>query len=391
MRKKILFVIHTLGIGGAEKILVNLANNLAKDYDITVMTIINTGGFRKHLNKNVTYKSVFSLGKQDSHGEINNDAGSLLSNKDSFIKKIIVLLYQCFWKIMPVKILHKLVIKEHYDIEIAFLEGITAKFVSGNIDPKTKKIAWIHVDLLNERKSEKIFLNQKNEKKCYEKFDKIVCVSQNVKESFIKKFDFNENKILVKYNPIDIDEIEHKANETCEIMNDTDFNIISVGRLSLQKGYDRLLRIVKKLNDEGFDFKLYIVGIGPEYEKLNCYKKQNLLNNVFFLGYQPNPYPLMKNADLFVCSSRAEGFSTVVSEVSILNTPTITTLCSGMKELFGENEYGIVVENNEDALYEGLKLLLENKHLLEKYRKKLYLLKERFNMQKTISEVEDLF
>lgn len=390
--KKILFVIHTLGVGGAEKVLVNLVNNLVDKYDVTVMTIIDTGAFRNHLNDKVHYKSVFSLKpvmSKPNHEQV--EAGSLLSNKISFIKKILISIYQVFWKFMPVGLLHKISVREKYDCEVAFLEGITAKFVSGNSDNQTKKIAWIHVDLLNEKKSEKVFLNFNSEKQCYQKFDNIVCVSETVKESFIQKFEFDCNKVLVKYNPIDIAEIEKKANNTCEIMQSDSFNIVSVGRLSKQKGYDRLLRVVKKLNNQNYDFNLYIAGIGPEYEKLNEYKNQNYLDNVYFLGFQSNPYPLMKNADLFVCSSRAEGFSTVVSEASILNTPTITTLCSGMVELFGDSEYGIIVENNENSLYEGLKTILENKETLSQYKSKLHILKDRFDIEKNIKDLEELF
>lgn len=392
MKTKVLFAIHTLGIGGAEKVLINLVNNMSSKYDITVMTIINTGAFRKSLNENITYKTMFNLPSFLSKENYDDQAGSLLNNDTNIFKKIFVFFYQLMWKCMPTKLLHKWKIKDTYDIEISFLEGITAKVVSGCTNKKTKKIAWLHVDLINEKKSQKVFFTRNLEKKCYEKFDKVVCVSQVVKNQFIKKFNYDKDKVLVIYNAIDTENIMDLSNkEIVEKFDNNVLNLVSIGRLSPQKGYDRLLWAIEKLATKNINFHLYIIGIGPEKEQLNqLLSEYNIKHLVTFLGYKSNPYPYLKKSDLFVCSSRAEGFSTAVSEATVLDIPTVTTDCSGMNELFGNSEYGLIVENTKEALYNGLVKIMQNPLLISKYKSSLKNIKGRFNITNTIQDVEDL-
>lgn len=388
MKKKVLFLIHTLGAGGAEKVLVNLVNHMSKQYDVTVMTVIDTGIFRSEINSNITYKTMFSIPfhKQNS----NNQSGSLL-NKTSKAKKIIAKCYTILWKYMPVKLLYKLKIKEKYDIEIAFLEGICAKIIASS-NQNSKKFAWMHVDVINENKSDAVFRNLKEEKKCYEKFDTIVAVSNEVKKQFIKKFNYNSEKIIVKHNAINKDEIIKKSNESISIKMPNQFKIVTVGRLQKQKGYDRLLSISKRLKQEQIPFHLWIIGIGPQEQELKQYvKENNLQEDIDFLGFQSNPFPYMKAADLFVCSSRAEGFSTVACEATILGLPIVTTECSGMKELLGDSEYGLITENTEEALYQGLKSVLLDKNKYQYYQSQIQKIKNRFDIHTLVKQIEEMF
>jgi glycosyltransferase involved in cell wall biosynthesis len=392
-RKKILFLIHTLGAGGAEKALVNLVNNMNyKKYDITVMTVINTGKFRNDLNQNIQYKTMFNIPILNNKEETKNVSGSLL-NKTSKKVNIISKIYQLFWKMFPAKLIYTIFIKEKYDVEVSFLEGICAKIISNSTNKKSKKIAWVHVDLLNENKSEKFFKNIREEKKCYNKFNSIVAVSNIVKESVIKKYNIDFDKVLVKYNPIDINEITNKANDNINMEISKKIKLISIGRLTSQKGYDCLLRIAKKLKDDKIDYELWIIGVGPEEDNLKKYIHENYLSNyVKLLGFKENPYKYLKIADLFVCSSRAEGFSTAVSEAIILGVPVITTDCSGMRELLGDNnEYGIVTKNDEKSLYEGLKSLLLNNKKYQHYLKKIKLRKNMFDINRAVNEIEEMF
>ena len=243
--KKVLFLIHTLGGGGAEKVLVDLVNNLnPQKYDITVMTIVDVGELRYKLNNNIKYKTTIKLRKSSNNENKNqeNKSGSLLG-KGNKIKNIAAKLYAKIWKHMPTKFFYKLFIKEKYDIEISFLEGISAKVIAASNNPKSKKYAWIHVDLINQKKSEGVFKNKNVEKNVYLAFDKIVCVSNVVREQFIKKFDFDKEKVIVKYNAIDKATILNKSKEECDYDKDNSFLICSVGRLNAQKAYDRLLKI----------------------------------------------------------------------------------------------------------------------------------------------------
>ncbi len=389
--KKVLFLVHTLQVGGAEKVLVNLVNHMDKEkYDITVMTVVNTGAFRKDLAPHIHYKTIFNVPFLSNKGNTDKSSGNLL-DKPNRIKKMLANLYKFMWRHSDCKKIYQRHIKEEYDVEIAFLEGIAAKIIASSKSETSKKISWIHIDLLKERKTEKFFRNAQEEKQCYERFDQIVCVSKNVKEQFIKKFQpVDLNKIMVKYNPIDEEFIMNQAKEGIENIEKKKKTICTVGRLSKQKGYDRLLRIVQKLNEDGLEFDVWIIGVGEEEEKLKKYIKDNRLQNVKLLGYQQNPYKYIKKADFFVCSSITEGFSTVVSEAVILEKKIITTECSGMREILGENgEYGILVENSEEALYKVLKenLMTEDFKIKEEQIKKR---KKLFNLEYLTKEIEQL-
>lgn len=391
--KRILFLIHTLGGGGAEKVLINLVNNLDHTkYDITVMTVIDVGELRYQLNENIKYKTTIKLrGKKQKID--NNQSGSLLG-KGSKCKTFLAKIYAKIWKYMPTKLFYKLWIKEKYDVEISFLEGICAKVISSSSNKNSKKYAWIHVDLINQKKSSGVFKNIEEEKRIYNQFDRIVCVSKVVREQFINKYSFDPSKVIVKYNSIDKEEIIKKSREKCQDFkkDKTSFLLGSVGRLNKQKSYDRLLRIVKRLIDENYNIKLIIIGEGTKKQELENYiHKNHLEERITLLGFRSNPYQYIKNIDLFVCSSIAEGFSTVISEAIILDIPIVTTNCSGMKEMLGDdNEYGIVTKNDEEALYQGIKRLLDDQKLYHYYKQKIKQRKSMFDLQNIVSKVEEL-
>lgn len=387
-RKKVLFLIHTLQIGGAEKILVNLVNNMDKEkFDITVMTIINTGAFRKELDNDIKYQTIFNIKLLNR----NKSGSGNLYNNGSKIKKILGKMYQFVWRHVDCKRIYNRYIKEKFDVEVAFLEGIPAKIIASSSNEKSKKISWIHVDLINEKKTESFFKNREEEIDTYNKFDKIVCVSKFVKNQFENKMKITPDKVVVEYNPIDVEYIRRLSEEKNQEVYKGKFTMVAVGRLSTQKGFDRLLKVVKRLNEEKFEFDLWIIGVGAEEDKLKEYIKDNNLNNVKMLGYKKNPYKYIKEADLLVCSSRAEGFSTVVSEAVILEKVIVTTDCSGMKEILGEeNEYGIVCNNNEDDLFFSLKKMLSDKEQYEYYLNKVKERKAIFNLAKSVERIEEL-
>lgn len=154
----------------------------------------------------------------------------------------------------------------------------------------------------------------------------------------------------------------------------------------------RLLSIIKRLQDENYPVHLYILGIGPLQPEMERYiQTNNLQGAVTLLGYQTNPYKYVAKCDLFVCASYAEGFSTAATEALIVGTPVCTVEVSGMKEMLGENnEYGLVVENNEEALYQGIKKLLDNPELLKHYKKKAKERGKMFSTEKTVRAVEEM-
>lgn len=253
--KKVLFLIHTLGAGGAEKVLINLVNNLDQSkYDITLMTVIDTGIFKQDIAKGIKYKTIFKLphGNAKKSGE---KSGSLHENY-SCIKAIMKKTYTVFWRYANCAKIYKHFVKEKYDYEIAFLEGICAKIIASSNNDKSIKYSWVHVDLLNERKSESFFKNLDEEKKIYGQFNKIVCVSNVVKNSVKQKLGIKEQKLETLYNIIDSKEISNKSLDRIELEKDC-LTFVSVGRLSNQKGYDRLIDAATKLKKENAKFKIY--------------------------------------------------------------------------------------------------------------------------------------
>lgn len=367
--KKILFLINTLSGGGAEKVLVDLVNNLNSDeFDVTLQTISNTGIYIEQLNDNIRYKTI-------------NKA------KNKFLSKAINYLLV---KILPTKLVYKHFIEDNYDIEVAFLEGVPTKILSAS--ENAFKYAWVHTDLYNYYSQKSLFGSIEKNAECYRKFKKIVCVSETAKTGFEKRFGFSDN-VIVRYNPVNELQIINKANEELSgFEQGADFKVITVGRLVSQKGYDRLLKVHKRLLDEGIKYKLWIVGDGPEKEKLVKYISENDLNDsACMLGFQSNPYKFMNAADMYVSSSHVEGYSTVVTEATILGVPVLSTDCSGMREILGDSEYGLIVENSEEGLYNGMKKMLNDKSLLDKYRLNLEEHKKNFKMKDNIKKIEELF
>ena len=372
--KKLLIVAPSLAIGGMEKVLINLVNSLSEEkYDITIKTIYDNFEMAGNLNSNIKYSSFYRSSK---------------IKKFDYIK---VRAYTFMLKKFSPKILYKLLVKEKYDTEIAFFRGASIKIVSGSNNNNSNKIAWVHNDFTKCTGIFDWFNNEEKTKDAYKKFNKIVCVSQYAKEKFIERMGIKEN-VIVRYNINLTDDIKNKAEEKIEEkFNENTFKVCSVGRLVEAKGYDRLLKIHKRLMDEGLKHDLIIVGDGPDKENLMNYINDNNLNkSVYLLGSKSNPYKYIKNSDLFVCSSRWEGFSTVISEAVILEKPIITTRVSGVEELFLNNKYGLITDNDEEDLYINLKRMLTDKNLYNKY---LNCINERasfFDINKLIFEVEKI-
>ena len=388
MKKKLLFVVHTLQIGGAEKILVNILKYISKrKYDITVLALVDDGVFVDEVKniEGVTYKYVFKSYFKKAR-----------ANKESKFHKIATNIMSSIWKRYLKKLkynsreLYEKYVDEKYDVEIAFLEGKVSKFVSSSNNKDSRKIAWIHTDINIGTNS--IFIDDEDEKNCYNTFDKVVCVSREVRNRFIQKTG-RDNNVLVQINPVDCLDILEKAKEELTIKKNNDVPVVcTVGRLVQVKGYDRLLEVHKRLIDEGIMHELWIVGDGVERKKLEDYIRKNKLEkSARLMGYSNNPYKYVKNSDIFVCASRIEGLSTVIVEATILEKVIVSTDCPGAKEILGDdNECGMVVENDAVGIYEGLKAVLTDKELEKKYQENIKKRSELFNLRNSIGQIEDI-
>lgn len=369
--KKILFLIPNLGHGGAERVLINLVNNLAGDeYDVTVQTLFNEGINKKYLDYDkVHYKYLFN--------------GKMFRG------------YTVIFKLFSRNFLYKKIIKDNYDIVVSYLEGATSRIISGCDDKTIKKISWIHIEQENKKIFSHSFRNFKEAVTAYNSFDKIVCVSNTVKEDFLKISRIDNKKVTVIYNVNETNEIVKKSKENVNdlVFDSNCLNVCSVAKLMYTKGYDRLIDVHKRLLENGIYHKIYIFGTGEDKELLQKQINDNNVQNTFILaGFKENPYKYIDKCDLYVCSSRREGFSTAVTEALILGKPVVSTNCSGAYELLGyNNEYGIVVENSENGIYNGLSKMLSNAELFEKYKIVAKKRGEKFSKENVVKQNKKLF
>lgn len=365
---KILFLIHDLSVGGAEKVLINLVNNMdTTKFDITVMTLFGGGVNEQFLSPKIRHITCFKKAiPGNSH----------------------------FMKLLSPHMIHKWLIKEKYDIEIAYLEGPSARIISGCPNKNTKLISWIHIEQKTRKNASRAFRNYNESNRCYRRFNRIVCVSETVKKDFCSLYPL-KTPIEVLYNTNESEKIKKQSTVAVQgvIFHKDEVNIVSVGKIVINKGINRMARILKRLRDKGYPAHWYILGVGPEQEKIEQYLKENDLQKYFtFLGYQTNPYKYVACCDLFVCASFAEGFSTATTEALIVGTPVCTVEVSGMKEMLGNNnEYGIVTSNSEDALYQGIEQLLSNQKLLKYYKQKAIERGKMFSTENTVKKVEEFF
>lgn len=364
MKKKILFLIHDLGHGGAEKVLVNLVNHMDRTkFDISVMALFSGGVNEQFLAKDI--RLIHCHGKPmrgNSH----------------------------MMKLLTPGQLHRLYIKERYDVEIAYLEGPAVRIVSGCPDPDTKLISWVHCTMRSERDFSGAFRSGREAQNCYRKFHSSVFVSREVMGAFQTYCPVENGMVL--YNTNESDRILAMAEESVPegLFREDEVNLIGVGKIEEVKGFHRLARIHQRLRREGYPVHTYILGEGSKRAEISAYLDAEKLSDSFtFLGYQVNPYKFVKRSDLFVCSSHSEGFSTAATEALIVGTPVVTTLVSGMKEMLGENnEWGIVTENDEDALFAGIRELLDCPKYLAQYKEKAAQRGKTFHTEHTVEAVE---
>lgn len=366
MQKKILFLIHDLGQGGAEKVLINLVNNMDRSkFRITVMSLFGGGVNERFLAPDVEYKTVW---------------------KKPFPKNSLLM------QLLTPESLHRLCIKETYDIEVAYLEGPTTRVISGCPNAGTKLFAWIHGQYHALERYAAHFRSEKEFFRSYQKFNSIVAVSADIKTDLENATAGHGLRAEVLYNTVESDKIRQEAAVPMTRFSKNEFNLLAVGSLKEVKGFDRLIRVHKRLRDDGISVHTYILGKGPLQQQLEHQTRDmSVQDSVTLLGYDTNPYKYYANADVYVCSSYSEGFSTAATESLIVGTPVCTTRVSGMEEMLGEgNQYGIITENDEDALYRGLKELLSNRELLAHYKKQAAIRGESFSTKTTVEAVERL-
>ena len=359
---KILFFMETIDGGGAEKVLRNLVNNMDQSrFDITVQTVFPDGGAAL-LAPGIRYRSMYAARTRATEWLYRLEAALGLAYRNRM--------------------------RGDYDIECAYLECGATKVLAGSTNRKAVKLAWVHCDLQKAMKDPAGFAAKT--KKYYQKYDRVVCVSQLGLQSFRELFG-DEIPTAIVRNTVDCGEIRRNALVPVDDLPKAPL-VVSLGRLAEPKCYLRLLRAHRRLLEEGVEHRLLILGEGPDRPALEAYIRENALRDTVTLpGFRANPYPYLKAADVLACSSVYECFSTFVTEGLILGKPIVTTDVSGMRELLGDSEYGLITRVEDEDFYLGLKKLLLDDTLRQEHARRAAIRGGDFSTERLTAETERFF
>lgn len=350
--KKIIFGITSLTLGGAERVLIDVANELCNNYDITIFTIYGNGDLEQELNSKIKIKSLYD---------------KRYSELSTFQKKI-----------LPIKIMlnnrkiYKKNIEGDYIAQISFLEGaITRLFsIKNKVNKNCKKISWIHNDISKVfGKSIKAKIKIKYDRKIYKRYDKLVFVSNDNLKAFEKKYpEIKENEKEVIYNYIDAKRILNLAKKDEEYgnrFNKNETNLVQVSRLVEQKAIERLIDVHKKLIDNEYKHNIFVIGEGPLKEKLEeKIKKEKVQKTFILLGAKKNPYPYMKNATANILFSNYEGYPMVIEEAKTLNKFIAITDTAARETLTNYEKNSIIVQNDKEGIEKAIKYIIDKKDKL---------------------------
>ena len=377
LKKKILIRIGSLRHGGAEKVLATFLKNLPKDkYEIDLLLNLYSG---KYLSEIPDWVNVIYLNK----GEM------ITTNRLQDIpRKAFRVLYQWIMKRFP-KLLYKYILKgKKYDIEFAGIHGFRDEILQSPIKT-SKKVMWIHNDL---RKTE--FHNYTDEEiRKFFGYDKILVISKHIQKDFenLAKNDDERSRIVRIYNPLDTEEVLRKSQSLTLEKQTSVPTFLSVGTIFPQKGFDRLLRVHRKLLDEGFPHNIIIIGDGYDFQNIKKLRDElGVQETTEMLGFTDNPYPYFRDADFYVLSSRYEGFPTVLFEAITLKKNIIATDVSGVREMLENGKLGFIVENTEEGIYEGMKKALVQPSDFQAYQDNLKCYEMPFNLENSVRKIMEI-
>lgn len=392
--KKILFMCINMNIGGTEKALLTMLNEMdSSKYDITLLMLEEYGGFLNEIPKFVKIKYVneYKEIKEFVKEPPQLVAKKLMKNKKYVRGFNILLSYTLAKATKDISYYYRYLLRnvneidEEYDLAVAYagpMDFITY-FVLNKIRAK-KKAQWIHFDIT------KIGFNKEFAEKNYSKFDKIFVVSKEGKDKLIKLIPSLKKKTEVFFNVISCKLIKEMGNR--EFGFDDDFDgtrILTVGRLSSEKGQDLTIPVLDRLKKEGYKIRWYCIGDGPERknykEKIS---KLKLEEDYLLLGTKLNPYPFMKQCDIYMQPSKHEGYCITLGEARCFDNPIVTTNFTGANEQIINEENGLVCDISEEGIYQSIKRLLDDRNLYNKI--KVNLSKEIVDSTEEINKLEKL-
>jgi len=380
--KKLLFIINTMGQAGAEKALVELLKKLNSmdKYELSLYTIIPCGELFKAVPENVhilnkriyTYSVVSFKGrlviiheivraffyKLTGFRQLRFLIGNIKEQKASGGR----LQYdKLFWRLLAEG---RPGLKENYDLAVAYIEGAATYFLADKVKA-FKKAAFVHIDY--ERAGYKPLMDRD----CYSKMDRIYVVSKGVGKKFCDIYPEYREKVRLFRNLLNKEEIIEKANTGTGFTDDFDgIRLVTVGRLHYQKGYDIAIKALARMVGDGYKVRWYVIGEGAERAKLEKLIREHRVENSFILmGKKDNPYPYVKQADIYVHATRYEGKSIAIEEAQILGKAIAASDCTGNSEQIVSGHDGVLFPLTVDNIVKELKWLIDNPKIRDKYEK----------------------
>lgn len=382
MKKKLLFVINTMGRAGAETALIELLKKLDTlcEYELSLYALIPCGELFTRVPEN-----VHVINKHINTGSLNSLTGRITIARE--------VIYSFFYKFTGFKLFGYMIrnIKQQkasgrklqfdkllwrlladgraasagkYDLAIAYIEGAAVYYLADKVKAD-HKVAFIHIDY------QKAGYTPLMDRNCYDRMDNIFVVSREVGEKFSIVYPKYKNKVRLFRNLLDQEYIRNQAVSGRGFIDDfKGIRLVTVGRLHYQKGYDIAIETLAKLRNDGYNIRWYVIGEGGERRNLETLIKKYGVEEYFILmGARDNPYPFVKQADIYVHATRFEGKSLAIEEAQILGKTIVASDCTGNREQIESGYDGILVTLSAESLAAELKRILNNPEVQKEYAK----------------------
>lgn len=371
---KILFRLRSMETGGVQRVFLDIWNNLPKDkFDITLMLNLYQGELLPEIPKHIKL-IVIEKGREQM------SKNPLIQKLQLGLRRLKLDIYDKF----P-SLLYALKVKEQYDIEVAC--GYSEFEMVLYSPQKSKKMGWFHTDVSYDKDQKRVW-NRINQMK---KMDWMVFCSKQSRQIIKDLYNVSYPNSSIIYNAIKINDVRKKAEEF-PVKYDLKPVFSSMGRLHSRKGYDMLVNIHKRLLDDGLAHSVVIAGGGNEMENLkNQIKTLGVEQSFILLDNQKNPFPYIKASDFFVMPTRSEAYPLTIGEVMGLGIPIIASAVGGIPEMIDDGVDGVLVEPNEESIYQAMKRFLTDANWVEHIKQGTKGADEKFDNQKIYQQLTELF
>ncbi len=372
---KVLFRLRSLEMGGVPRVVLDLLRNLPKDkFDFTLMLNLYQGDLVSEIPNDIKLIVV-------EKGREQMSTNPLFQKIQLGIRRIKLEIYKQF----P-SLLYKLKVKDDYDIEVS--PGYAEfEMVLNSPNKTSRKIGWFHTDVSYDKDLKRVM----NRIELMKQFDWMIFGAAQTRQVIEDLYGVTYPKSSVIYNVIKLNEARKKADEF-SVSFDVRPTFVSMGRLHSRKGYHTLIKVHKRLLDEGLMHSIAVIGGGNEMENLKAQQKELGVDKTFqLLDTQKNPWPYVKAAEFFVLPSQSESYPLTIGEVMALHKPIISTNVGGIPEMIDDNVDGILVNYDEDELFEAMKRFLTDKDLVNKITEGTKNVDVKFDENKIYEQVTDVF